>query len=76
MPVLTSTLGVAVTPTQRTISVTVTGGEVILEARGSATAPWVVVGTVRSFALVDNPVPGTQYRVQALTGSPTFEVNE
>lgn len=76
MPVLTSALNTTFTPTKTSFNVSVQGGAVALEARGSATAPWSFAGSIGSFTVVDNPVLGTQYRLINSSGATAVEVNE
>lgn len=76
MAVLTSALDTTFTPTKTSFTVSIQSGAVSLEARGSATAPWGHVGDIQRFAVVDNPVSGTQYRLINRFGTGAIEVNE
>lgn len=91
MATISQALNTMFQPTKTVFILQVTGGEVVVERRGTSTAAWapLVMGPagvgssglqnryiVDGAVTVDNPVAGAQYQIVAVSGNPVVQVDE
>lgn len=63
MATIASAVNTAFTPAVGDFRIQVTAGDVVLESRGTAGAPWAPCGPrISGVLVVDNPVGGVDYR--------------